>query len=132
MNIHSPSLIKALKGSLVKGLKDTKKIHDYGASQMVCGFAASDIRRYHPEFKTLDLSRINLILTLFPKQVFQSTRSPQYIPYTSITKVLLEGYQSFSTKNLILCLFGLSSVKYYNQEFSTMLFPYIESKLPVS
>lgn len=132
LNIHSPALVKALKGSFVKGLKDYKKLHDYGASQIVCGFATNDLIKYNPEFQHLNLSRTNLILMLFPKKIFQSVRSPQYIPYSAVAKILTEGYQHFSLNHLVLSIFGLSSVKYYNKDLFALLFPYIESKLSVS
>jgi len=131
LNIHTPTLVKSLKAALVKGIKDYKDIHDYGVSEAICEFAASDIVNSNSEFKHLNLSRTNLIFMLFPKKIFQSIRSPQYIPYSTLAKIFTTGLGSFKLKNIALALFGLSSVKYYNKDLFSTLFPYLETKLPV-
>jgi len=132
MNIHVPAMIKAFKASLVKGIKDYKKLHDYGVSQIACGFAVSDLIQNNPEFKHLQLPRTNLILMLFPKKVFKTIRSPQYIPYSFLAKILTEEYQHFKMKNLILTLYGLSSVKYYNEDLFKTLVPHLEQQAEVT
>jgi hypothetical protein len=132
MNIHVPTLIKSLKAAFVSGVKDYKKLHDYALANFVAGLATSDIINSNPEFKHLNLARTNLIFMLFPKIIFKSIRSPQYIPYSHVAKILNQSHSEFKMKNLILAIFGLSNVKYYNEDLVKTVFPFIESKVDVN
>jgi hypothetical protein len=132
MNIHVPSMVKAFKTSLVQGIRDYKKLHEAGVAQIISGFAISDIINHNPEFKHLQLPRTNLILMLFPRKIFKSIRSPQYIPYALLAKILMNEHQNFKLKTLILGLYGLSSVKYYNEDLSQRIGSYLESNVGVS
>lgn len=132
MNIHVPSLIKGFKAAFFKGIKDKKTISSLGLANLVCGFATNDIIKSQKEFHYLSLSRINLIYNLFPKKIFQSIRSPQYMPYATIAKLILDSHKNFELKPLIQTIYGLSSIKYMNSEFFEVIFGYLQDKIKVN
>ncbi len=129
MNIHVPSLVKTLKSSFFLGIKDMKSVTPDGIANAACCFATNDLIRSNKEFERLDLSRVNLIYMLFPKKIFNSIRSPQYLPYQFIAKGIMDGITKFSDKEIIQTLYGLSSVKYFNMDTCKLVFEHLEKKI---
>lgn len=132
LEINNEGVVAAFKGRYVKAVKHLQKAHAYDHAELCCSFALADLQMNYPisgNPPTLLLGM--LTLNLFPRKVFVSGRSPQYIPYFHFAKTLSENQKTYDPRFQIVTLFGLTSVKYVNWEMFKSIFEGLEPFIDV-